>query len=337
MMKQGGIAAIVWAPDSPHAEHDAQRLNASLHKIHYLRYKRPLLAPIKYVPQCLKTWAVLRRQRPSVVYVIISPVVAALSVYIYCRLSGTPYIMDVHGHSLTSWKWAWTAPLQRALAKRALVNIVNHPGHKRLFESWGAKSLVLERSPMSIPGDRLKQVANPNQYSVTVVSTFTGDEPLELVLGAAEQLPEVRFFILGDTALAKRTLLRAAPDNVVFPGYLLGDEYWNRLYSSQAVMVLTTHPYSLLSGAVEGMALGKPLILSRQPVLTDYFTKGTIFVDNSVESIVDGVRELRGQEHRLTQEIVELAAEKRERWETVFQELLALIGGDPCKASRPGG
>ncbi len=325
-MKQGGIAAIVWAPYEKRTEQYARHLNASLYPIHYLLYERPILAPIKYIPQCIKTWIVLRRQRPLVVFVTNPPVFAALSVYIYCRLSGTPYIMDTHSPALFGWKWAWTVPLQRALARPALVNLVDQRRYKRLFESWGARALVLDDPPMNLRiSDQLKHAADPTQFDVTVVSTFARDEPLELVLGAAEQLPEIRFFILGDTALAKKTLLNAAPDNVVFPGYLLSDAYWNRLYSSRAILVLTTHPYSLLGGAQEAMVLGKPLILSRQPALTDYFTRGTVFVDHSIESIVAGVRELKQHEQSLSQEMADLAVEKRERWEVGFQELLARI------------
>lgn len=336
-MNRDGIAAILWAPYEEHTTEFAKRLGATLYRIHYLHYKRPLWAPIKYPPQCLRTWAVLFRQRPSVVYVMNPPVFAALSVFVYCRLFGASYVMDTHSPALYSRKWGWTVPLQRALAKQALGNIVDQDRYKRLFESWGAKALVLTKPPTRIPSDKLIESADPNHFSVTVVNTFASDEPLEPVLGTAERLSEVRFFILGDTGLAKKTLLRTAPENVVFTGYLLGDAYWNRLHSSRVVMALTTYPYSLLAGAQEAMGIGKPLILSRQPALTEYFTKGAVFVDHSVESIVDGIREAQGQEHRLTQEIAHLAVEKRKRWETDFRELLALIGDAPWKESQPGG
>ena len=325
MTVHGGIAAVAWAPQEGRTAQYAQRLDASLYNIHYLLYKRPLLAPIKYLPQCVKTWAVLHRQRPSTVYVMNPPVFAALSVYIYCRLSRADYIMDTHSPALYSSKWAWTVPLQRALAKRALINIIDQDRYKRLFESWGAKALVLQDPPISIPSEKLNNASGSNQFSVTVVNTFGGDEPLDPIIGAAKRLTDVRFFILGDTARAKKAQLRSASENVTFTGYLLGDDYWNRLYSSQAVMVLTTWPYSLLAGAQEGMVLNKPLILSRQPVLTEQFTKGTVFVDHSVDSLVAGVRKLQEQEYILIQEITELATEKQKKWETDFQELLAII------------
>ncbi len=326
MHKNGGIAAITWAPSQRQAEDEAKRLNASFYQIHYLLHQRPILAPIKYVPQCLKTWLVLLRQRPSAVYVFISPVFAALSVFVYCRLARVPYIMDVGGQALISRKWAWTIPLVRILARQACVNIVDQERFKLLFESWGSETLLLERPPLAKIWNRCGSLTENDRFAVTLVSTFGSDEPVELVLGAAERLSEISFFILGDTALAKRSLLAKAPSNVMFTGYLSGDDYWNRLDSSQAVMVLSTDRFSLSSGAVEGMALGKPLILSNQPALTNYFTKGAVFVDHSVENIVKGVQIVRDREPYLVKQILELATEKRERWEREFQKIWGLIG-----------
>lgn len=326
MDKNGGIAAIVWAPSLRHVEDYSKRLNASLYNIHYLLHKRPILAPIKYVPQCLKTWWVLIRQRPSAVYVFISPVFAALSVSIYCWFAGVPFIMDVGGQALISRMWAWTIPLVRILAKQARVNIVDQERFKLLFESWGAKVLLLERPPLVSNWNHGGYTGENEKFTVTLVSTFGPDEPVELVVAAAKKLSKMSFFILGDTALAKKSLLSRASSNVCFPGYLSGDDYWKLLEASQAVMVLSTDQYSLLSGAVEGMALGKPLILSRQPALTKYFTMGAVFVEHSVESLVNGVEIVRDQEHNLKQQVLELATKKRERWETEFQKIWGLLG-----------
>ena len=187
------------------------------------------------------------------------------------------------------------------------------------------------RRPESADTKAEKQPA----FTVTLISTFASDEPIEIVLDAAEQLSEMRFFILGDTGLAKKGLLAKSPSNVTFTGYLSGDDYWELLNSSHVLIVLTTASNSLLSGAVEGMALGKPLVLSKQPVLTAYFKKGAVFVDHSMESIVLGVRAVREHEDRYTREIKELAVEKRERWENEFQKIWTLIGIEPCALESP--
>lgn len=322
----GGVVAVAWSPHCQRTSQFAKRLGASFYQIHYLKSKRPLLAPVKYVLQCLKTWMVLSRERPSLVYVAVSPIIAALSIYIYCFFSGAKFIMDVHGNSMNSWKWKWSIPLHRFLAKRALVNIVDQKIRTQLFTSWGAKTMVLADPPLNISPNNLQLLLpGPLSHSITVVNTFNDDEPLAPILDAARQLPDISFYILGDTALANKSLFRTAPPNVVFTGYLLGDEYWQRLNSSSAVMVLTTQPYSLLAGAQEGMALGKPLILSNQPALVDYFSKGVVFIEHNPESIIAGVQRAILQAPFLSQDIVALEKEKRAHWDVAMRQLSDLI------------
>lgn len=324
MVNRGGIAAIAWSPGLRHVRDYSSRLNATLYNIHYLLPQRPLLAPIKYIPQWIKTWFVLLRQRPSAVYVFISPVIAALCVFIYCWFAKIPFIMDVGAHAIISRKWAWSVPLVRFLSRRARINIVDQEAFRELFASWGAKTLLLERPPL---GSKVRHNSSSEKkhFKITLISTFSPDEPIEAVLEAATSLKEIDFFILGDTRKASKKLLNKAPDNVTFTGYLAGDDYWERLASSQSVMALTTAPNSLLSGAVEGMALGKPLILSDQPALRTYFEKGAVFVDHSTGSIVEGIKVVQARQQDLTQEISELSMEKRERWENEFQKIWGLL------------
>ena len=317
---------IYWGPSNLQTEAHASRLGAPLYTVHYLGWKKgAFIASLKYIPQSFKTWAILMRQRPAVVYVAISPVFAALSVYLYCLVARAEYVMDVHNHALYGDKWRWSVPLVRFLARRALVNVVDQPTNEKLFQSWGARVLILERPPLTIPNERLRLLDDPARYSVTVINTFAPDEPLEPILDLARRFPQIPFFILGDTSQADQRLLAAAPANVTFTGYLHGDDYWNRLYSSQAVIALTTAPYSLLSGAVEAMALGKPPILSRQQALVEYFTKGAIFVEHTADSLADALCTHQQRGATLGKEIAELNREKRARWEAVNQELLRVI------------
>jgi glycosyltransferase involved in cell wall biosynthesis len=329
MKRRGGLAVIVWSPRCQRTSLYAKRLDAPLYNIHFLKVKRPLLAPIKYVYQCIKTWIVLYRQDPSIIYVKVSPIFAALSVYLYCLFSGAKFIMDVHGNSMTSWKWKWSVPLHRFVAKRALLNIVDQEIRTNLFSSWGAKTMVLADPPVDISYD-FRYISDPLIPNVTVVNNFDIDEPVAPILEAARKLPNVLFHILGDTSLADKYLLRTAPENVAFTGYLLRDEYWNRLYSSNAVMVLTTEPYSLLAGAQDGMAVKRPLILSNQPALVTFFSKGAVFIEHTSESVVRGVQTALEQESKLSLEITALGKEKGIQWEEGFRQLVNLIRETPC-------
>lgn len=326
MSDRKNVAALVWAPEENRTEQIARHLDAHLHTIHYLYYKRPFFAPFKYVPQTLKTLSVLRRQRAKVVYATNPPVFAVLAAALYCWRNGATYVMDTHSPALYSRKWSWTVPLQRFLARRALLNVVDQRRYKALIESWGGRALVLEKPiAENVLGDERVTPQPGSPFTVTVINTFAVDEPLEPVLEAARRLPDVCFVVLGNTSLADKRLLASAPANVSFPGYLLKENYWRQLAVSRAVMALTTYPFSLLAGGHDGLSLGKPLILSDQPALTDFYTKSAVFTDNTAESLVAAVQEIQQNEQRYIRESHELAAEKRELWQASFAALNSII------------
>jgi glycosyltransferase involved in cell wall biosynthesis len=323
---KGGLAIIFWGPSSLSTDDYGKKLNSPVYKINSLEWRRTWLAPFRYILMFFKTWKLLREKAPDAVLVINTPVFAPLCVYLFCRQQKIPYVMNVHGHSFIGWKWGWARSLQRFLAKRALTNLVGIPEYEELFNSWGASAILLERPMAFVDPEILKVVTEPGTFNVTLTSTFALDEPIDLVVEAAKQLPDIQFYILGDTRLARSSLLSSAPKNVIFPGYLKSEQYWSQLYSSQVIMTLTTTPYSLVSGGVEALSLRKPMILSCQPALTDYFTKGTVFVDHTVESIVDAVKTAQQNHEKLTEESAELNFEKRKRWDESFNYLVDLLG-----------
>ena len=53
--KHPHIIAMVWAPEENRTATYARLLKAPLFNVHYLLYKRPYVAPFKYVAQALKT------------------------------------------------------------------------------------------------------------------------------------------------------------------------------------------------------------------------------------------------------------------------------------------
>ncbi|MCB2180231.1 glycosyltransferase [bacterium] len=319
------MIAIFWGKHSPGTDAFAERLNAKSFKIHFANWSSPLLAPLKYIPMWVKTRKLLASERPSSVLVINTPVFAPLCVYLYCRSQNIPFVMDIHGHSFIGWKWAWSRPLHKFLARRATANLVDFTEYEELFTRWGAKAIKLERPPFLAPILREGHPEENGQFSITVISTFNKDEPLDLVVEVARKMPEIKFYILGDTKLADPKLLATAPDNVVFPGYLKNEDYWQRLNDSDVLMTLTDTPKSLVSGGIEAMTLGKPMILSSQPVLIDYFTKGAIFISHTEKSMIEGINRSRSEMDVLTKESKELLIEKQSRWENSLNELRSLL------------
>ncbi len=329
MSEHHEIITITWAVRLDKAKDMADDLNSANYCIYYnfLSGNPWILAPLRYIFQTFKTWQVMLGSHPKVIYVTNPPIFLAMNVYVFCLFAKSVFIIDTHSPALYSKKWGWTLPILRVLARAALVNLVDQERYKVLFESWGAKALVITKKIRLYPKKGLSADLQPpmGRYPITVVNTFAPDEPLLPIIEAAREMPDVQFYILGDTCYADENLMKSSPENITYTGFLLHDAYWNQLYASRAVMTLTTYPYSLVSGGTDGMALGKPLILSQQPALTEYFTKGTVFVENTGESIIEGVRNLQADESRLLVEIRDLVIEKRQSWQTDLQELLDLI------------
>ena len=98
------------------------------------------------------------------------------------------------------------------------------------------------------------------------------------------------------------------------------------------MVVLTTFPFSLLGGAQDGMVLNKPVILSDQPTLREYFTKGAVFVENTTEGIIAGIKDTQAREQQLIGETSVLLDEKQKQWETNFRQLLAVMGKSDSNA-----
>jgi glycosyltransferase involved in cell wall biosynthesis len=328
-MQKEKIIVLVWGTNQDRAYKSAQHLNAPLYNIHTVFFRRNyrLLVPLRYLVQAFSTWRLLFQKRPEIIHVTNPPIFAPLCVFLYCRLTGAAFVMDTHSPALYSRKWSWILPLQRAMARAALVNIVDQERFKDLFEGWGARAIILTKPPAKQRPTQQRSVpTEPGKFIVTVVNTFGPDEPLLPILEAAQGLPDTHFYITGDTDMADKALIASAPPNVTFTGYLYRETYWDQLIRSNTVLTLTTYHYSLLAGGQDGMVVGKPVILSRQPVLTDYFTKGAVFIDNTAEGIIAGVTAARQNEDRLHREIMELSEEKRQEWTSHFQELRKVIG-----------
>jgi glycosyltransferase involved in cell wall biosynthesis len=323
-MRRPDVIALVWAPHEARTASYAHWLNAPLYNIHYLKARRPWLAPIKYVLQGLKTWQVLFMTRPRFVYVTNSPPIASLCVMLFCLVTNAQFIMDTHPPTLFSKKWGWSKPLTRFLSRRAVMNVTDQERFADLFRSWGAKAIVLPNPPKNIELGKLQDISG-DQPEFAYVGTFGGDEPVEIVLDAARRLPDIKFYLLGNPNLARRKWIKNAPGNVVFTGYLLNDAYWNRLNSARALIVLTSHQYSLLGGAMDGLYIQKPVILSDQPTLREHFTKGAVFISNTSAGLCHGIQEILANEEHYQQGMHELRLETEAAWQANFQQLKAII------------
>jgi glycosyltransferase involved in cell wall biosynthesis len=238
----------------------------------------------------------------------------------HCRDRRVAYVIDAHTGAFRDDTWLARRYRHQfsQLAKNALVTLVHNEGLVPLAFELGIRHLVME---MAVPEPAQVEPESLQHPAVAVVCGYGRDEPLAELLGAARSLPDVTFYLSGN---CPGTPPRAK--NLVLTGFRTEPDYWRLLKGCDAVVVLTTRESTILSGAYEGLAAGKPLVLSRTATLEQAFARGAVLVENRPDGIAAGIRQALGRAGDLAAQGHVLAAEKRRIWDRqfrAFQRILA--------------
>lgn len=315
---------ISWAPFCSRSDSIAAALGATSHMVYAAnwgsRYSTILL---KYLHQSWKTLRLLLREKPRTIFVMTPPVFACFPIWLYAQFWGARYVIDAHSGAFLDRRWTPMLFLHRFFSRWAAITIVTNDHLEKMIRSWGAKASIISDLPVVFPPPA--QMTLNGSFRITLVNTFTRDEPLELFLRAAPALPDVQFYITGSLNDANKGLLRMKSDNVEFTGFLPSSEYVGLLLASHAVMSLTTLEHTMQRGAYEAVYLGKPVLVSGSEFLRKAFYKGAVYVENSVDGIVSAVREMKENLPEYQQQVASLRVEKLQRWnqtQTALREWL---------------
>jgi glycosyltransferase involved in cell wall biosynthesis len=242
------------------------------------------------------------------------------------------FIIDTHTGALIYSQWKITLPMQKFLFRRALTNILTNDFLAEQVTLWGGNSFVLEDPPIILDLDRKFHLKN-DKFNVVIVSVAYADEPVREILQVASKLSDMEFYITGDFKKSKyfRDVLDKAPPNVFFTGFLT-DDYFPLLKAADVVVCLTKDDHTFQSGANEALWLGKPLITSDWPILKKYFCKGTIHVDNSMESIQKALVKMKKNIFNFKNDMILLQKERKLVWNEKAKNLANLIKNTKKKA-----
>lgn len=320
---------VSWIPFHGRSQGFCDALGLTPLFIHYLKLQQPLYAPFKYGPQFLQTLRALQRLKPQVVFAMNPPVFTATAAYIYHRLTGTPYVIDCHSGVFESVKWRWSLPWQRFFARHAAAVLVTNQTHYDLVKSWNATPVLAGNPPpcpSTLPHDNQMPERTDPQPIIFVIARFGPDEAIGEILQAARVLPQVKFMLSGNVNRARPEWVQTKPANVVFTGWLSQDAFWQHVGQADAVLTLTTQENTILQGGWEAMFLAQPLITSQTQTLRNYFTRGTMFVDNTPASIAAGVEAALAQLPHLRGEMKLLRQHKEQLWNAARTELECILG-----------
>jgi glycosyltransferase involved in cell wall biosynthesis len=239
-----------------------------------------VLLPLRYLADAIRTWSQLSRRRPRVVLAATPPVFAPLVAWLWCWWHRAALVMDCHvPGTFDSRRWAWTRPLHRFLARRAVAVLVHARQNEALVKSWGAAALLLLDDIPDVNG--VLPAIRTSRPRVIVAGSCDPSEPVGAAVAAAALIPEVEVHITGDANRLAPSLRSNAPANVLFTGYLPYPRFLGALATADVVVVLTEDGHTELPrAAAEAVGLGRPLVLSDVAGLHVNFDGATLFCPN---------------------------------------------------------
>jgi glycosyltransferase involved in cell wall biosynthesis len=320
--RDGGRGLFLsWAPFSRRTETLAAAFGLDARFMVTPWPKRPWTAPVKYPWQALRTAQELSRARASELWIMDPPSPLVTMAGAWARRRGVPFVVDMHTVAFFAREWRLLRPVELPWLRTAAAVVVTNDELAAEVRAWGARAFVLP-DPLPEPPAGLDAGVEPGL--VTVVATYSKDEPLGILPAVAERLPDARFAVTG----APRGDLSSWPANLTATGFLSDDEYWRQLARSVAIVVLTTRPATLLSGGYEAMAVGRPLVISDHDVLRDYFADAAVYAGAASGPLSDAVSRALAQEAELAARITGLRRVREDDWRHAAGRLRALLGRD---------
>lgn len=312
---------ISWAQSCSRSDQTARELGG-LSKMVYLPIfgSHPLTILPKYLGQFFITLWLLIRYRPRVVMVMSPPIFAAFAPMLFCWITRRPFGLDCHTAAFKHPRFRRLQWLQAAIERRAAINIVHNQHLHDIVTSRGGKSIIVADVPViyEVGGHEFELSENPN---VVAVCSFNPDEPIEAIIEAARQTPEVQFYMTGNPKHLAESIKADLPANLQLTGFVSNEAYGSLIRNSDIVMSLTTRDHTMLRGAWEAIYQGTPVIVSDWPILQQAFNRGAIHVDNSAEGISAGIKTILGDKPKYETDVGNSRMQRIKRWQKIQETL----------------
>lgn len=258
---------------------------------HFVRSDGSVL--LRYWKQFVETRRLVRTRCPSIVVVMQPPIFALLSVWITLP-RGSMIVGDLHSGAFLNKRWKWALPMTLRLLRRRGAAIVTNRELATACVAAGVRTFVLHDTvTVGFSGNAAVHDAPQSlvdvdlSSSVLVPVTYANDEPIDAILTAAASAPELIWLLTGR---APESVVRKAPMNVLFTGYVTDGEYAWLMNNTTVTLALTDRPFTMQCAGYESMSAGKPLVTSRTETLVDYFGSAAVYTELQASTIADSVR-----------------------------------------------
>ncbi len=322
---------IIWKEYQRRVEVMAPYLGAECFYFHYSWEERSkFFKALSYILKTFNTLKCLLQNKPSIILVQFPPAPPLYAVAFYAWLSGAKYVSDCH-MGVTNARWLGWPFVKKSLAGG---RVIVHNEHlvKQTEAELRVKAFVLRDG---IVAKQFYEVGNntllknlglsPNTYVIFPCS-FSTDEPIREVIDAARLLPEIQFVLTWYVEKLAKQIRDSLPPNVTLTGFLKTDDFNYLFANAGAALVLTKYENVQLSGMQEAMAFGIPAVVTDLRTTRFLYKNFPVYVDNSVASIMHGIKFALQHRANLEQQMNWLRIESEKEFVDQMATLKSVLG-----------
>jgi glycosyltransferase involved in cell wall biosynthesis len=245
-----------------------------------------------YLKLLRKTAFIIKTYQPKLIFVQNPSLILSLFVSVIGLLTKRYVIVDAHNVGIVFEHQNHSVRkicqyLNYLVIRIAKIIIVSNSSLASIIKNNRGRPFVL---PDPFPKyERHNKVGLKGGKKILFVCTYSNDEPYLNLFSAAELLDkDYKIYVTGDHT--SKVIPNKIPDNVILTGFLDDKEYINYLHSVDLVIDLTNRENCLVCGAYEGMAAGKPLVLSDKKALRDYFGNTAYYTNNTATDMAEKIK-----------------------------------------------
>ena len=159
---------------------------------------------------------------------------------------------------------------------------------------------------------------------VTAISSFAEDEPIELILSAAQNLPEnYSFHVTGDHS-GFNTIRHP---KIKFTGFLSESEYQNLIHDSDIVVCLSTEDNILQCGIYESLSANTAVLTNNSAVNRECFGSAVEYTELDKDEIRAAIQRTYANKDKLTKRTQAFVKQYREKHNAILSNLFSSIHG----------
>ena len=322
------VIFISWTKFNPHSSLLNSAFRGDIYYINNLINTRGIIWKIffgiDYLYKSIKTITIIIKNRPHLVVVQNPPSIAPIIIVLFSYLRRYKTILDSHNGAFEK-PWSSIPLYKWSLRNSDTVIVHNDQIYKRLVQDRKYRKVNFKvlNSRLSHFENVKKENPIENPY-ILVVSTFSADEPMEIILEGLRiylrnNLSNVMFKITGNYNKKRSLFNEYEKDNKIeFLGFVSNERYRSLMVNSSGIISISSREDVQQFALMESIGAGIPFISNKNITNLSLFGEKMILVEIKPEGIAQGIDDFLRNKTELEKYVLKLKSRLHSKWEEDF-------------------